>query len=1656
MGGNNHDLSWEDVHVGRAGANFGWPLCEGYCNGTAFSATCDCAHHDNPLYAYSHEGGGAAVIGGPVLLDGRRYPPAFTGSYFFADHVQRWIRVARFNSETGAVKGELLEIARGTGRIIHMRQGTDGWVYFSTEEGELKRILYANNAPPTVHSFASNVTVCGVPCAALFSVEASTIDHARLRYGLMITPIDGHGDGGEPMAIEKDTFESNMLYIFARSGQYAVVTIVTDPVGLFTLTERIVVRVGETPTVTITAPLDGFLFRAGDLITCRGEAVMTSSGVVIPPDRLEWRIRLRHDDHFHPVLDDVQGSETSLFIDPEKHGYTDDVSFVIQLAATAADGVIASAQVEIWPYRTSIELVSEPPGAVAFVDGLPFVAPVVLSTLAGFVHRVEASYQGVCIDNVTWHFKEWHSGDEATDTSLSRAWRAPTPDEATSNDASGRLVMTLERRLPCAVEGSLLRNVEVPVIDFWPVDLHDGLFAWHVSKNSKGIASKIVMQVHHMDDPTVFVTYVESVGHGAGYVSLPEIADAVRSGIAAAVQFQLATSSSLAFATPVVFTLAASTLPATPAMEAMTTTAIATTKKTTVSETTMTKWATTTTSAAEISTSPTTLSASIGTTAAAATATAASTPNMSTSAQEPPSTITTAAVLTSPEPTREGSNATRTVTGVSTAAYSRTLPTPNTTTNNLATPTTSSIPVSARSLTTNAPSSTAASRPSSTSPVSNSTTTLSNASHADTSTTTIRATTPTTSTTTSTAASTAASQSATARPITAPSMSSDANSGAQSMSTTPMLSTFTSVVTKVVIEATTTTIPAMARTTTTSSVEPVGAKATQAMATTSLLTTTQTNSGRVTLSGESTGTAAVTAPFPASTHAEPQTDPKQDPKRATLVNDVTTMQSAGYSLYINAGGTVAMFDAQGQQWSPDEGEVVGEVDLEPPPLLNLKEPVYYQTSQDYTHVPSAFHVNVLSSRRVLRARQGDALTYFLQTSHPGSYELQLAFVDFSSSDRSPRTFAIEINGQRIIPSLNVLEKVNGEQRRCLIVVHRLILSSEASGFQVRLLRQRSDPFINSIGLVALSGGAYPEALKAAMSVGSFSFLRQISCGEDRAHVSPLTGVWADDANYTSPGPIYQSSLPSIRGAGGDDFLYQTERAGARRGQPLRYDIPVPAEGLYIVELLFAEIYLPNPSNRVLRISLGNAPVAPPFDVAKEVGTHMAYVRRFVVETSAPRAIVIHIEAVSRTAKVNGIRVYDAGAEAGQWIDRESHMTHTPDSLPPATLVVTSPDMSTVGSPQQPSAKPNENRGTDSTASNGDDSSSAAAVSTVIAPLAPAFRLIASSPQGGEGWRTTKDVRVFRVVFPLGPNLELECVAQCETEPDCVAVVLMSPEVKEGDTSAGATCIGIARLEQAMRSRPFKAWVRSMDSAMASTKASVTGSQSASTVDALQDSTTLEQRGGSARDRTVEPPPDTDFRIAFSHDGKGRTSGLSRRSKFRLFLRKLQSSSVGGAQENCKQQCLRRGPGCVGFVLWAQKRQGRFKCAGLAKLKRAREKKKSWGFVRMATRERSAAEDDALVPAAPATVRLVAQQARFSTTFWRGSQLAPPYDTASVAMCAAACTEQPACRGFVAWQPDEGGEEKRLRCALLSKLGALDPKVAELKPFHKPSWCYIVE
>lgn len=73
--------SWEEIDRGRAGANYGWPSCEGRCSVPGMT---------NPLYAYGHSFGDA--ITGGAFYRASLFGSAYAGDYFFGDYTTTFIK----------------------------------------------------------------------------------------------------------------------------------------------------------------------------------------------------------------------------------------------------------------------------------------------------------------------------------------------------------------------------------------------------------------------------------------------------------------------------------------------------------------------------------------------------------------------------------------------------------------------------------------------------------------------------------------------------------------------------------------------------------------------------------------------------------------------------------------------------------------------------------------------------------------------------------------------------------------------------------------------------------------------------------------------------------------------------------------------------------------------------------------------------------------------------------------------------------------------------------------------------------------------------------------------------------------------------------------------------------------------------------------------------------------------------------------------------------------------------------------------------------------------------------------------------------------------------------------------------------------------------
>ncbi|MEO8923696.1 MAG: PQQ-dependent sugar dehydrogenase [Caldimonas sp.] len=126
--------TWEEIDVGTAGANYGWPGSEGPDNVTTGIT--------GPLFTYKHTdasplgsglGGffkGMAIVGGSFYPSTGPFPAGYRNQYYFADYVSQF--VGRLDLANG---NAAYAFASLSGPPVDLLVGIDGAVYVLTRSG---------------------------------------------------------------------------------------------------------------------------------------------------------------------------------------------------------------------------------------------------------------------------------------------------------------------------------------------------------------------------------------------------------------------------------------------------------------------------------------------------------------------------------------------------------------------------------------------------------------------------------------------------------------------------------------------------------------------------------------------------------------------------------------------------------------------------------------------------------------------------------------------------------------------------------------------------------------------------------------------------------------------------------------------------------------------------------------------------------------------------------------------------------------------------------------------------------------------------------------------------------------------------------------------------------------------------------------------------------------------------------------------------------------------------------------------------------------------------------------------------------------------------------------------------------------------------------
>jgi glucose/arabinose dehydrogenase len=161
--------TWEEIDDGMAGANYGWPTCEGFCNPPN-------PNFRDPIFAYANDASTCAITGGafynPQIV---QFPAQYVGNYFFADFCGGWIK--RLDPSMG---NAVSDFATGISSPVDLQVSADGFVYYLARgNGSVNRIGFTtagDNIPPTV-SITSPANGSVVARKATVSISASANDN---------------------------------------------------------------------------------------------------------------------------------------------------------------------------------------------------------------------------------------------------------------------------------------------------------------------------------------------------------------------------------------------------------------------------------------------------------------------------------------------------------------------------------------------------------------------------------------------------------------------------------------------------------------------------------------------------------------------------------------------------------------------------------------------------------------------------------------------------------------------------------------------------------------------------------------------------------------------------------------------------------------------------------------------------------------------------------------------------------------------------------------------------------------------------------------------------------------------------------------------------------------------------------------------------------------------------------------------------------------------------------------------------------------------------------------------------------------------------------------------------------------------------------------
>jgi glucose/arabinose dehydrogenase len=378
------ESTWEEVDLGQAGANYGWPATEGPTTNPAY---------ESPIYYYGHDSGNCAITGGAFYSPSTpNFPSSYVGKYFFGDYCSGLIRL--LNPSTA----QATDFLTGASQPVDIQVGADGSLYYLARgTGSVMKIRYSSNLLPVISTQPqSQLISVGYP--ATFSVVAS---------------------GSAPYGYQ---WRRNGLDIVgATASSYKFATTLADDGARFRVlvnnaygrvlsnVATLSVTTNKPPTAQILTPVSGTTYFGGMVVNYSGSASDFEDGD-LPASAFTWQVDFHHNSHIHPFIAARTGSKKGSFTIPKRGETSSNVYYFLTLKVIDSAGLTKTIVRNILPQKAKMTFVTQPAGLKISLDGHdPRVTPFTVTGVVGIIRSISAPTPQT-LTRSSYVFQAWSDG----------------------------------------------------------------------------------------------------------------------------------------------------------------------------------------------------------------------------------------------------------------------------------------------------------------------------------------------------------------------------------------------------------------------------------------------------------------------------------------------------------------------------------------------------------------------------------------------------------------------------------------------------------------------------------------------------------------------------------------------------------------------------------------------------------------------------------------------------------------------------------------------------------------------------------------------------------------------------------------------------------------------------------------------------------------------------------------------------------------------------------------------------------------------------------------------------------------------------------------------------------------------------------------------